>query len=219
MAAGRTAVLASVPLRVGAGLAIVLAAWWAPYLIGAVYLIVVLFGVFALGVVLMGRRVFRFDQRVDCAQCAYRPLRHARICPQCKTPVMLRVALQGVAPGLRRTLAAAATAMAWADGHIDDREQEHLRAVLDTGAWDDGARAEIARFVDLGVAVNEVPLPDVLSAADAQRVLAVASGVLAANLEISTEERTAYFQLAGRLGVSWWRAWRILRATDAMTSV
>lgn len=200
MATRQTIKLASLPVRLGAAVGMVALAYYAPWIAATVLALFWLGAVTALIVVYGMRRAFRWRARVSCSTCTYRPLRIARICPECHTPVLLadiRKAPEHLRPVLHQT----ATCMAQAAGPPSEDTRSFLKALTGVSELDPGATDK----------AEQILLPGALSDGESELILRVAASLAVADRRMEDAERSTYFAIAQRLPVPKRRARALLR--------
>jgi hypothetical protein len=200
VATRQTIKLASLPVRLGAAVGLVALAYYAPWIAATLLVLVWLGAVTSLLVVYGMRRAFRWRARVSCSNCTYRPLRIARICPECHTPVLLadiRKAPEHLRPALHQT----ATCMAGAAGPPSETTRSFLKAL--TG----DAELEAEKVAT----AQQILLPQALSTGDSELILRVAASMAVADRRMEEVERSTYFAIAQRLPLPKRRARALLR--------
>ena len=203
-------------LRIGPALAWVGLAYVAPSLALVILVVAMVASLSVISATWFLRRGFQWRSRVQCPGCDYRPLRIARICPQCRRPVLL-VAAADLGKTRKLEVLTTAIAMAWADGVLDDHERVYLLQVIDGGDFSADEVEHLRRMLDAGCDAGDLR-PEDLSSGEREALLTVAARVAACNGDITPGEAGLYRNLTLRLGVGEPRAAKHLRRAMAMAT-
>jgi uncharacterized membrane protein YebE (DUF533 family) len=200
MMAKRLVTLFSLPLRLGGAAFLVFLAYRFPYVVLVLLVLAVLAALAGLGLSFAARYALRMRLRTRCVACDHRPLRVARICPNCHTP-LLAGTIRELPPHVRLAVLHSAVALAWASGRAADDERSYLEALLKAAVPDGGERARLQAAVSAGLALEDLALP-ALTPAEAQQVLRAAASLATIDGKLLPNEVEAYEKLAERLGVA-----------------
>jgi hypothetical protein len=192
--------LASIPVRLCGAAVLVFLAYQAPYLVLALLILTVLAALGGLTASFVLRRAVRMRSRTRCVACEYTPLEIARICPRCHTP-LLAATICNLPPLVAEAALDCAAALAWSSGDAALEERGYLTALLKAARLTDEQREKLRKRIDEGATIDAVSLP-VLTAAEAETVLRMASALVTVDGSLVPAEEAAYAELARKLGVT-----------------
>jgi tellurite resistance protein len=192
--------LISVPIRLsGAGL-LVLLAYQLPYVMLALLVLILVAACGGLILSILARRAVRMRLRTRCVVCDAMPLKIARICPQCHTP-LLAATVRELPPHVCQAVIQSATALAWASGDISPAERGYLLALLKVARVEDDQRQQLQDQIAGGLSLGDLKLPP-LTRDESQQVLQAAAALVTVDGSLLPAEATAYNQLAAKLGIA-----------------
>ena len=209
--------LSSIPIRIALALGMVFLGYQLPYVALGILIFGMAIGCIGLAIIWLLRRSFRRRNRIECAKCDYRPLKIARICPKCHTPTLVE-SIRGLPPSSCDAIIGTAVSMAWADGNVEQQEQNYLDTIIDTSTLSEDRKITLREYVQNGMSISDLETKD-LSSKDKEQVINIAASIMVADGVILESEERVYEELVKLFGFNEKRSRRILKKFQRMAWV